>query len=179
MQFQSASTESQLKVILTTEQPLLVIAGPGAGKTKTLVSRWSSDEDTFENNYVNRMNVYLNRFILRDYKPFRIGPFFPSQISRLFVILNPSVRSFYEGPLELHDKCVFTFSLVFPSNPRKKKKNPSLFGKAMFGVLNSMTNGAFGYANVAVFDMHMCEVYLSWYMALSEEIGRASCRERV
>ena len=39
MQFQSASTESQLKVILTTEQPLLVIAGPGAGKTKTLVDR--------------------------------------------------------------------------------------------------------------------------------------------
>ena len=139
------------------------------GKTKTLVSRWSSDEDTFENNYVNRMNVYLNRFILRDYKPFRIGPFFPSQISRLFVILNPSVRSFYEGPLELHDKCVFTFSLVFPDTPRAKKKSPSLFGKAMFGVLNSMTNGAFGYANVAVFDMHMCEVYLSWYMALSEE----------
>ncbi|MDO5767078.1 MAG: UvrD-helicase domain-containing protein [Spirochaetales bacterium] len=35
----SASTLEQQSVILTTEQPLLVIAGPGAGKTKTLVDR--------------------------------------------------------------------------------------------------------------------------------------------
>lgn len=35
----SASTQEQQSVILTTEQPLLVIAGPGAGKTKTLVDR--------------------------------------------------------------------------------------------------------------------------------------------
>ena len=35
----SSSTEEQQSVILTTEQPLLVIAGPGAGKTKTLVDR--------------------------------------------------------------------------------------------------------------------------------------------
>ena len=33
------STPEQQSVILTTEQPLLVIAGPGAGKTKTLVDR--------------------------------------------------------------------------------------------------------------------------------------------
>ena len=138
------------------------------GKTKTLVNRWSVDEATFTT-YVNRMNVYLNRFILRDYKPFGIGNFFPSQISRLFVILNPSVKSFYESPIELHDKCVFTFNIVFPEKKKAKKKNPSLFTSAMFGVLNSMTNGAFSYANVAVFDMHMCEVYLSWFMALTEK----------
>ena len=35
----SASTPEQQSVILTTEKPLLVIAGPGAGKTKTLVDR--------------------------------------------------------------------------------------------------------------------------------------------
>ncbi len=35
----SSSTLEQQSVILTTEQPLLVIAGPGAGKTKTLVDR--------------------------------------------------------------------------------------------------------------------------------------------
>ena len=35
----SNSTLDQRSVILTTEQPLLVIAGPGAGKTKTLVDR--------------------------------------------------------------------------------------------------------------------------------------------
>ena len=35
----STSTTEQHSVILTTEQPLLVIAGPGAGKTKTLVDR--------------------------------------------------------------------------------------------------------------------------------------------
>lgn len=35
----SSSTKEQQKVILTTESPLLVIAGPGAGKTKTLVDR--------------------------------------------------------------------------------------------------------------------------------------------
>lgn len=34
-----SSTPDQQSVILTTEQPLLVIAGPGAGKTKTLVDR--------------------------------------------------------------------------------------------------------------------------------------------
>ena len=33
------STKAQLEVINTTEQPLLVIAGPGSGKTKTLVDR--------------------------------------------------------------------------------------------------------------------------------------------
>lgn len=37
MQFSRNPTENQLKIIQTTEQPLLVIAGPGAGKTKTLV----------------------------------------------------------------------------------------------------------------------------------------------
>ena len=35
----SSSTPEQQSVILSTEQPLLVIAGPGAGKTKTLVDR--------------------------------------------------------------------------------------------------------------------------------------------
>ncbi len=35
----AAPTPEQQEVILTTEQPLLVIAGPGAGKTKTLVDR--------------------------------------------------------------------------------------------------------------------------------------------
>ena len=39
MQFSRNPTENQLKIITTTEQPLLVIAGPGAGKTKTLVDR--------------------------------------------------------------------------------------------------------------------------------------------
>ena len=39
MQFSRNPTENQLKIIQTTEQPLLVIAGPGAGKTKTLVDR--------------------------------------------------------------------------------------------------------------------------------------------
>lgn len=38
MNLNSSSPEQQ-SVILTTEQPLLVIAGPGAGKTKTLVDR--------------------------------------------------------------------------------------------------------------------------------------------
>ena len=38
MNFDSSTPEQQ-SVILTTEQPLLVIAGPGAGKTKTLVDR--------------------------------------------------------------------------------------------------------------------------------------------
>lgn len=33
------SNPEQLEVINTTESPLLVIAGPGAGKTKTLVDR--------------------------------------------------------------------------------------------------------------------------------------------
>ena len=33
------SNPEQLKVINTTESPLLVIAGPGAGKMKTLVDR--------------------------------------------------------------------------------------------------------------------------------------------
>ena len=33
------STPVQKLIIQTTEQPLLVIAGPGAGKTKTLVDR--------------------------------------------------------------------------------------------------------------------------------------------
>ena len=37
--FDVKSNEEQLQVIRTTESPLLVIAGPGAGKTKTLVDR--------------------------------------------------------------------------------------------------------------------------------------------
>ena len=32
-------SESQLEAIINTEGPLLIIAGPGAGKTKTLVDR--------------------------------------------------------------------------------------------------------------------------------------------
>lgn len=39
MIFDRTPTEDQRTVIETTEQPLLVIAGPGAGKTKTLVDR--------------------------------------------------------------------------------------------------------------------------------------------
>ena len=139
------------------------------GKTLILTNRWSCDEETYENEYIPRMNVYFRKLLLRDYKPFRIGPFFPTQISRLFVILNRNVSRFYEGPLELRDKCIFTFHLVFPEKKKPKKKNTSLFGKAMFGLLNSATNGAFAYANVAVFDMHMCEAYLSWMLALSED----------
>lgn len=38
-QIELLPTTEQQEVVQTTEQPLLVIAGPGAGKTKTLVDR--------------------------------------------------------------------------------------------------------------------------------------------
>ncbi len=144
------------------------------GKTRTLVNRWSCEEEKFEGEYLSRMNIYFNRFLLRDFHPFRIGPFFPSQISRLFVILNPEVSDFYKKGRGLKNKCEFIFKVVFPKK-EKRKKSKSLFGTVMFSMLNWGTNGAFGYANIAVFDMHMCEGYLSWLMALSEEEVFAEC----
>ena len=139
------------------------------GHTKVLVSNWSADKDVFENDYLPRMNVYFRQMLLRDFHPFKIGPFFPVQISRLFVILNPDVNDFYKPVRGFRNKCEFMFHVVFPDKPKKRKKNKSLLGMALFSMLNWGTNGAFGYANIAVFDMHMCEGYLSWLLALSED----------
>ena len=53
------------------------------GQTKVIVNYWNSNPEKYLDDYLPRMNQYFKQMLLRNYAPFKNGPFVQIQISRL------------------------------------------------------------------------------------------------
>lgn len=138
------------------------------GRTVTIVNSWNCDRDTYDDEYLPRMNSYYTQFLLRSYSPFRTGSFIPVQVTRVLSAINKNVDSFYTGKFALHGRAEKIFWKVFPETPDPKAHgNSGLFG-AIKAKIDDRTDGLAQYSLNAFVDMHSMEAYLSWMLALNE-----------
>ena len=150
------------------------------GNTLTMVNYWNTDVQTYMEDYLPRMNSYYTQFLKRDFYPFKLGTYLPSMVTRLLTGMCKDVGAYYSSALKLREKAESLFWKVFPDNPNvyesplddsaepKGRGNKSLVEKILER-LNKSTNGLFDYASNAFVDMHACEAYLSWLLALGED----------
>ncbi len=145
------------------------------GKTKVLVNSWNTDYTKYEEELLAKINTVFRRIKKRDYRRFATGPFFPVQIGMLLTDMNKNLRSYYKGITSIHGKANLFL---------RKSDIPALAAAAGFGstedqdgffmrkakeIIRKKTEGVSDYAAQAMQDMHTCETYFSYLMALSEE----------
>ncbi len=159
------------------------------GQTRYTVNYWNCDPQKYLSDYVPRMNFYYNKLLLRDYAPFKNGPFLQIQTARLLTGFFKDVANYYwQG---LHFMASVGLTLAFP-DASEKKNEPSktesdsesqnqeeeadkpeeikipLILRPVRSNINSHIENGFDYAINAAIDMHACESYLSWILALEE-----------
>ncbi len=143
------------------------------GKSLVLVNAWNCDPTKYDTEYLPKMNAYFYKFMGRNYKPFRTGPFIPVQVTNILTNLNSSVEYYYNGTYALHAKFTDLLKKIFPDTkdllPDEKTEGSGSVPLSIIKWLNNRTNGLADYATDACNDMHACESYLSWMLALEEK----------
>lgn len=149
------------------------------GQTRVLVNYWNTDQKTFLNDYLPRMNGYYEKLLLRGYAPFKNGPFIHIQVARILTTLYKSVDNYYNNFFNLRSMAESIFWKIFPEydeeefpdilpDSKESKKIPFILRLIQKNV-DSNIEGGFEYAMKAFLDMHACESYLSWMLALEEK----------
>jgi len=144
------------------------------GQTKVLVNFWNSNPETYTEDYIPRINKSFSRLMLREYSPFKTGPFLQIQIGRIMTSLYKTVENYYENALSLRKLAEKIFLETFPDDEKNedednKKSIESIFPKIVQRSLNKNTEGGVeGLVNSFV-DMHACETYLSILLNLNEK----------
>ncbi|WP_294429591.1 lipase family protein [uncultured Treponema sp.] len=169
------------------------------GNTRVIANYWNSDPETYLNDYLPRMNKYYKKLLLREYAPFKSGPFFQSQASRILTGYTPDVKTYYR--FGLHFISATALKLAFRSEPKSEniisEEDSQAQGitasessqqsaesaeseekaeamqlpfvlRPIQSYVNNHTDNGFDYALNAAVDMHACEAYLSWMLALEE-----------
>ncbi len=143
------------------------------GRSKVLVNYWNTNPEQYLNDYIPRMNEYYTRMLLREYAPFKNGPFVHIQIARVLTKLYKTIGNYYEDFFSLRAMAESIFWRIFPENNediaefKDSEKQPFLVRMIQKNV-NANIEGGFEYAVKALADMHGCETYLSWLLALDE-----------
>lgn len=136
------------------------------GHTLTLVNRWNVEANLYENEYLPRMNEIFSRLVDRNFSPLRTGSFIPAQISRLLTSFYGSIDKYYGGMFGMRTRSEKLFAKAFKKgDPTEDLKNKGTF----VGFANQLTNGSLENIMTTVLDMHLCESYLSWMVALNED----------
>lgn len=142
------------------------------GRTLVLANNWNTDSAVFQNQYIPRINAYYNRLLLRDYAPFKNGPFLQIQVSRILTTLYKTPEQYYRPVLGLRKKSEAILWKIFPpeTNGAAPKKKSGLASLMMWleTALESKMDGNFNYTLNAFIDMHACESYFSFLLALNE-----------
>lgn len=142
------------------------------GHVIVLPNRWSVSKTLYDEDYIPRVNEIYNQLLGRDYCPFKIGTFLQSQISRLITSLYEDVNHYYNGKFNLRKNAETLMWKVFPQNQTKIKSkmenHRKSFLESLSDKVNEKTGGGVEYAMNAFVDMHACELYLSWMIALNE-----------
>jgi hypothetical protein len=146
------------------------------GQTKILVNYWNCDVTKYQENYVPRMNEYYKKLLLREYSPFKTGPFIQIQAARVLTHLYKNTESYYRSVFGLHNMVEDMFWKLFPEKkdddfeiPEKKEMKMPFLLRMIQKNVNANIEGGFEYALQAFVDMHACESYLSWLLALNED----------
>ena len=165
------------------------------GRTLVLANYWNTEQGVYLDDYLPRINNYFSRLLLRDYAPFKTGPFIHIQVARILTSLYKNVEKYYGSVFGLHDRAENIFWKIFPeqsgdgcddddgsgddrgSQRDEEKKIPVLL-RMVRRSIDSNIDGGFEYALRAFADMHACETYLSYLLALNEdevysEVGNA------
>lgn len=141
------------------------------GQVKVFVNRWNTNSDTFNLNFLPKINQYYNLLMNRNYCPFNTGSFIPQAITRLITDLYPDVKNYYNTTFGLRSIAEKVFEKMFPEEDKeaeKQKKGLPAIVTSLQKTLNRKTDGFFDYSEFAFLDMHICSTYLSWLMALEE-----------
>ena len=146
------------------------------GQTKVLVNYWNVSPNLYNDEYLPRINEYYRKLLLRNYAPFKNGPFLNIQLARVLTNLYKTVESYYSSVFGLHGMAENIFWKVFPEKneddalepPKNKNEEMPFLLKMIQKNVNSNIEGGFEYALNAFVDMHACESYLSFLLALSE-----------
>jgi len=147
------------------------------GQTIALPNAWNTDKETYEENYLKRINAVFNQLCGRNYSPFRTGPFISSQITRLLTSFYGEVAEYYGTIKGLRIRGENLFLKLFPdkqidykenTDSQKEKGNSRLMSKIV-NDLNESFPGVFDYATEAFVDMHAAETYLSFMITLEED----------
>lgn len=140
------------------------------GQIKVLPNLWNTDNYTYEKIYLEDMNFYFKQFLHREYCPLKQGPFLSIQVSRSFTKFNKTVEAYYKGKTSFRNMGEKIFLSVFPNseNTESKDKENNLLNRVGES-LDEITDGFVDYLLNAFSDMHVCESYFSWMLALEEE----------
>ena len=143
------------------------------GQTKVIANYWNTEPQTYMDDFVPRMNEYYTRLLLREYAPFKNGPFFQVQIARLLTGFYKNVENYYGKFFGLHGIAEKVFEKRFSArkndseNSDEEENQPFLL-KVLKKNMDENIDGGFDYAMNAFVDMHACETYLSWLLSLDE-----------
>ncbi len=141
------------------------------GHTLALVNSWNVDLDTYQNNYYPRMNAYYKKFTKRDYEPFKTGPFLQIQITRLLTSFYGSVEKYY-GFFGIREKAEKILKKTFKKPVAEELAQTVEEGPkkgSFLSFANSLTNNALENVTTTCLEMHLCENYLAWMLALEED----------
>lgn len=144
------------------------------GHIKVIPNYWNTRKEVYLNDYIPRMNEYYEKLLLRPYSPFKSGPFIQSQIARLLTSLYKTVERYYGKVWGMKGIAEKILTKTFPedengvSGPSTEEKELPFIMRIIKRNVNSNIDGGFEYAMNAFVDMHACESYLSWLLALNE-----------
>ena len=140
------------------------------GTSLVLANAWNTESELFDESYLPQVNEIFSSIMGRDYHPFMTGPFIPIQLTTVLATVNKDVETYYKGFLGLHSKGAGIFQKLYPENSGaeaesgEKKNHP--FIEKIISLLNAKGDGAYDYLTIAFNDMHTCETYLSFLLAL-------------
>lgn len=146
------------------------------GRSKIIANYWNTAPQKYLDDYFPRMNEYYKKLLLRDYAPFKNGPFLQIQLAKVLTYLYTDTESYYSPFFGLHRLAENIFWKVFPDKheeelgiPQNEEEKLPFLIKMIQKSVNSNIDGGFEYVMNAFVDMHACESYLSWMLALNEE----------
>ncbi|MBQ4378646.1 MAG: lipase family protein [Treponema sp.] len=148
------------------------------GHTKVLINFWNTAPEIYENQYLPKINTTFSKLLLRDYSPFKTGPFIQIQVARILTNLYKTVENYYGNTISLRKLAEKIFLATFPEEIKNdgllsdeknsKKKKESTLLKIVQNSVNANTEGGLDYIINAFIDMHACETYLSILLNLDE-----------
>lgn len=139
------------------------------GNTKVIINSWNSNLDKYNNDYLPKMNQIFRKFLLRDYVPFKTGPFIPIQISSFSTSVSKNIETFYDGLFSFYDKAVDLSWEVFPEEKNITKKESSFIENILESWLKKQFNITTEDVKKALIDMHAMETYFSWIFSTDDK----------
>ncbi len=139
------------------------------GNTITFTNYWTSDEKTYEEDYLPRVNSFFSLMTGRKYVPFRSGSFYPSQVARGISYFHSDIQSYYEDFFSLRGFGEKILKKAFtPKKGDNEKTKKNFVRRYIEKKINSQLESHEQILQ-KLSDMHACETYLSWLMALEQD----------